>query len=829
MLNLTQEQAQARAVLLRDVSYQIDLDLTGGPAGFTSRTVIRFGADPGASTFVELKAAELLTATLNGCPLDPGWADGRLALPSLAADNELVVAARMAYSDSAEGLHRCVDPADGLTYLYGMSFLDNASRIFACFDQPDLKAPITLRVTAPEGWLVAANGELARQEGQVWEFAPTVPLATYLMTVIAGPYEVRRHRHDGVPLAIYARRSLAGPLDRDLAGLWEMTTRFLDRFHELFGVRYPFTQYDQAFVPDFNAGAMENPGLVTLRDEYLFRSAVTAQERQDRAETMAHEMAHMWFGDLVTMRWWDDLWLNESFAKYLGLRVVGEVTEHGDIWASFAVAGKRGGYVADQRPSTHPVAPAYVADTAEALTNFDGISYAKGAAALRQLVAFVGDDAFLAGLRQHIRQHAFGNATLADLLVALAAAAGRDLADWADVWLRQPQVNTLALEVSVDGNGRYSAATLEQTAPAAYPTLRPHRIRVAAYDLAAGELVARPEWELDVAGASTALPQLVGQPVADLLLPNAGDLTFAKIRLDPGSAAHLTRTLPCLADPLARALLWSSVVDQVRDAAVPLSTLTDLATAALPAETQPGVVASVLGQISRFADTYVHASARAAALAALERVGDTLLRHAEPGGSIQLAAARAVIDTMSAEQLTPWLVGGSPTGLAVDLDLRWRIGCRLAALGRLSDVEIEQWLAAERSDTAEQWAARARAARPDPAAKAAAWRIVVGAVVVGSHRLRIATAQGFWHPDQIALTAPFVQRFVDEMPVAAAAVSPWAAEGLVGDAFPWTMVQPHVRTAMTVLTSEDEPAYLRRPVRDRDDQLGLALAARGRW
>ena len=472
MPSLTHAEAIRRASLINVESYDIDLDLTRGEEIFRSITTITFGcAEPGADTFLDVKPATLRGVTLNGTAVDPAaFAGGRLPLRDLATANVLVVEADMAYTNTGTGLHRFVDPADGNTYLYAQSFLDDAPQWFACFDQPDLKAPITLRVTADPAWLLASNGAESQVAPGVWEFATTKPLATYFVTLIAGPYHVVRDEHDGVPLAIYARAALKPHLDAQAPEIFEVTKACLDRYHRMFEVHFPFGKYDQAFVPEFTMGAMENPGCVTFRDDLIFTSAATESQYEDRACIVAHEMAHMWFGDLVTMRWWDDLWLNESFADYLGVRVTADATRYREAWTSFALGRKAWGYAADQRPSTHPVAGT-VHDTDQALVNFDGISYAKGASVLKQLAAVIGDDAFLAGLRTHFARHAYGNATLADLLDALSEASGRDLSEWAEVWLRTSGVNTLRAH-RVDGGLR-----IEQTAA---PVYRPHHVEVAA-------------------------------------------------------------------------------------------------------------------------------------------------------------------------------------------------------------------------------------------------------------------------------------------------------------------------------------------------------------
>jgi aminopeptidase N len=834
MPSLTRAEATERAALLTVASYAIDLDLTADSGTFRSTTTIRFAARPGSATFVELRPVRLLGARLNGKPVDAVPDDNRLPLAGLAAENELVVEAEMAYSHTGEGLHRSVDPADGNTYLYGLSFLEEGQRIFACFDQPDLKAPVTLTVTAPPHWVVAGNGmtEPTGEPGR-WRFAPTPPLATYFTTLLAGPYHEVTAEHDGIPLVLYCRRSIAADLDADVDEILTVTRQCLDRFHAMFGVRYPFGAYRQAFVPDFAAGAMENPGLVTHRDEYVFRSAVTDTQREERATVIAHEMAHMWFGDLVTMRWWDDLWLNESFAEYLGTRVTAEVTRFDKAWTTFGMKRKAWGYAADQRPSTHPVAPDAVDDTQLALLNFDGISYAKGASVLRQLVAWLGDDAFLAGLRAHFAAHAYGNATLADLLDAMSRASGRDLTGWAELWLRRAGVNTLRAEVERDTAGAYTGVTVVQTADPAYPTLRPHRIGLGLYDRTPAGTVLRRRIEVDLDpardGGRTPVPELTGEPAADLLLVNDGDLTFAKVRLDDASLRAVPLLLPSLADPLARAVLWSSVLDTVRDGEAPVADLVALVLAAIPAETEVVVVEDVLTLTATLLDRYLGPQTRPAAQALVAQACDRLLAASPPGGSLQLAAARGLITaTSDAARLRGWLDGtGVPTGLAVDAELRWSILYRLAVLGAVESSFLDAEADRDRSAAGAHRAARCRAALPDPAAKAAAWSVITG-LTEASNRIVEANATGFWQPSQLDLTAEYVDRYFTEMPAAAQRFTGWLAEKVAKNAYPSCVVEPRTRQlAAALLATDDLPQAIRRSVTDCDDDLGRALRARG--
>lgn len=830
MPSLTRVEATARGAAITVESYQVDLDLTAGTELFRSRVEIRFRATAGTATFAEVKPAKLLGVRLNDRDLDPGLlTDNRLPLDDLLADNTLVVEAEMAYSRTGEGMHRFVDPADGETYLYAVSFLDNVQRIFAAFDQPDLKAPFTLSVTAPPGWTVSGNAEVAANPAPGrWEFAPTAPLATYFFSLIAGPYHVRRAEHDGVPLGIYCRRSLAEHLDADAEEIFTVTRQCLDRFHQLFTERYPFGKYDQAFVPEFNAGAMENPGIVTFRDDYVFRSAVTDTQRELRATTIAHEMAHMWFGDLVTMRWWDDLWLNESFAEYLGTRVTAEATRFDQAWTTFAMRRKAWGYAADQRPSTHPVAPDEVADTDEGLLNFDGISYAKGASVLRQLVAWLGDEAFLTGLNAHFAAHRFGNATLDDLLASLSTASGRVLSGWAELWLRRPQVNTLRAEVAVDADGHYAEVAVVQTAPESHQVLRPHRIGVGRYSM--DGTVERDEVDIDPAadGGRTVLGELTGVPAARLLLLNDGDLSFAKVRLDPASADAVPLVLPVLTDPLARAVLWSEALDAATDGERPVTGLVELMVAALPAETEVIIAEDVLTLSRSLIDRYLDPLARSTALARVAGACQRLLDGAQAGESLQLAAARGwIAATTDADLLVGWLAGRDvPPGLKVDAELRWAVLRRLVVLGAAGEAEIALEAAADNSSTGVERAARCRAALPDPVAKQAAWEIIVRDTELSSRPLE-ATAEGFWQPEQAELTAAYVDRYFADMPAAARRRTPWTADRVAALAFPrYAVAQPTREAAAALLARDDLTPGLRRVVTDADDDLRRALVAR---
>ncbi|MET8010600.1 aminopeptidase N [Streptomyces sp. NPDC005271] len=846
---LTREEAQTRARLIEVHRYTIDLDLTRGDELFGSTTTIRFSArEAGTDTFVELNPATLHRAVLDGRELDLAdaagpLADGRLPLTALTeGDHELRVETDMRYSHTGEGMHRFTDPADGETYLYTMCCMADAKDVFAAFDQPDLKAAFDVRVTAPPEWTVLGNGIASRvgdpAEGR-WELAPTPPISTYLMALAAGPYHSVRTEHAGLPFGLHVRRSLAPHLEADADELFDITRRCFDRYHEIFTEPYPFDSYDQAFVPEFNSGAMENPGLVTFRDEFIYRSAVTDAERQTRAMVIAHEMAHMWFGDLVTMKWWDDIWLNESFAEYMGYQTLTEATRYTDTWADFGVRRKNWGYDADQRPSTHPVAPTpeLVPDTAAARLNFDGISYAKGASALRQLVAWLGEKDFLDGINDHFTRHRFGNATLADFIDSLARASGRDVHAWADSWLRTTGVDTLTPAITANGD-RWSAEIRHESDRDGTGG-RPHRIAIGLYDHAPAaphQLVLRKRVEAELTGADPTLTLSFTGPRPDLLLLNDGDLTYTKIRLDPGSWKAVVRSLSGLPDAVSRAVIWNAARDMVRDGDLAPADYLDAARAHLPRETDIAIVQGVLAFARTWiADRYLPADQRPAALATLGATCRDLLRRTEDGTGpgLRLAAVRTFIDSATAPaELTDWLDGDTvPGGPSLDPELRWQILTRLAVLGAAGPADIDAELARDTSATGQEGAARCRAALPDPDAKAAAWQALFGEDDGPglSNYLVTATATGFWQPEHHDLLADYVPRYFPAGVAVATRRGPAIGDAVARWAFPTTVDPRTLRLGEECLKHTDAVPALRRRLADQIDDLRRALRVRENW
>ncbi|MGW3723992.1 aminopeptidase N, partial [Streptomyces sp. NPDC000851] len=771
---------------------------------------------------------------------------------SPAGDHELRVDAAMRYSHTGEGMHRFTDPTDGETYVYTQLFMDDVQRVFAAFDQPDLKAVFELSVKAPDGWTVLANGITEHTDG-VWKAAPTPLISTYLVAVAAGPWHSVRTEHRGLPFGIHCRRSLAPYLDADADEILDVTRACYDRYHEKFEEPYPFDSYDQAFVPEFNAGAMENPGLVTFRDEFVYRSAVTDTERQTRAMVIAHEMAHMWFGDLVTLKWWDDIWLNESFAEYMGYQTLTEATRFTDTWTDFGVVRKGWGYDADQRPSTHPVAPEAVNDTASALLNFDGISYAKGASALRQLVAWLGEKDFLAGINTHFTRHRFGNATLADFIDSLAAATERDVHAWADAWLRTTGVDTLTAELrSGDGNWHLdirhegSPGVRSEPDPAQnrhglthLTTLqspggrRPHRITIGVYDHDlhdARRLMLRQRLEADIPVTGDIGISAAG-PRPALVLLNDGDHTYAKVRLDEESLETAMRGLSGIPDPLTRAVVWNSLRDMVRDGDLDPDGYLATAGAHLPEETDLAIVQGVLAFASgQIADRYVRPEERPAALSALRSLCRDLIRRTEDGDNpgLRLLAVRHFIDVAAQpDTIAAWLADGTvPGGPELDPELRWRVLARLAVLGATDETAIAAELDRDPSATGQEGAARCRAALPDPAAKHTAWEAMFATDDLSNY-LFTATAQGFWQPEQADLVREYVPRYYEDAVAVAARRGPAIADAAGRWAFPTHAVDTDtLRLGEECLRDADPIPALRRKLADQLDDLARALRVR---
>jgi aminopeptidase N len=832
--NLTRDEAKERAGLITVGAYQVELDLTGGDTTFRSVARVVFDcARAGASTFVNLAATEVRSVTLNGAPVSLDAFDGeRIVLAGLGTRNELVVDAECAYSRSGEGLHRFTDPADGNVYLYSDLETFDAHRIYACFDQPDLKATYELTVLAPDGWLVVSNmapdsGDGAatpdKPDARRWHFPPTPVLSTYITHVSAGPYHVVRDSCDGIPLGIYCRQSLAEYLDPD--EIFQVTKQGFDFYHGAFGLKYPFTKYDQLFVPEFKEGAMENAGAVTILENYIFRSRVTDFSREARGETILHEMAHMWFGDLVTMRWWDDLWLNESFATWASTLAQAEATRWRHSWTTFAQVYKAWAYRQDQLPSTHPIA-ADIPDIHAVEVNFDGITYAKGASVIKQLVAYVGRDNFLAGVRRYFGAHSWGNATLADLLSALEEVSGRDLGAWSKEWLEMAGVNTLRPAYTLDDAGRFASFEVLQEAPATHPVLRSHRIGIGLYSRTDEGLTRRLFIETDVAGARTAVPELIGEEQPDLVLINDDDLTYAKIRLDDNSLRTLVASIGEFTSSLPAAVCWAAAWDMTRDGEMAARDYVRLVLGGMDSLRDISVLQTLLRQAGTAVRRYADPAWRSEGLALMASTLRSLLLSAPASSDKQLAYVRAFSAVATSQEdlaLLSGLLSGETVieGLAVDTDLRWALLHRLASRAVIGEAKIDAELSSDATDAGERHAASCRAALPTAANKRDTWETLAsGKLTIAMFRAVLA---GFADPDQTELTGPYREAYFGAIGDVWRDWSSAIAQDFVEDLYTICPVTHETITATdTYLAQGQPPAALRRLLLEgRDDILRL--------
>ena len=843
---ITASQTRERARLLHVDDYDITLDLTRGAEVFGSTSVIRFGCrQPGASTYADLVARTVQEITLNGVAIDPAeaYADGRIALTGLAQRNELWVVAECAYASTGAGLARSVDSSDGKVYLYTSFEPAEARGVYANFEQPDLKAPFTFHLIAPAHWTVLSNQPAPQPEpageqdgtGEgigVWHFPATPPISTYLTAVAAGEYHLVTDSHTTpggqvIPLGLACRASLAEYLEP--GDVLAITKQGLDFYERLFGTGYPFEKYDQVMVPEY-PGAVENVGCVVIGEQFLFRSKVTDAMYELRAMVILHEMAHMWFGDLVTMRWWNDLWLNESFAEFCAFLATAEATRFTDAWTTFCNGRKAFGYAQDQLPSTHPVAT-NVETLTEATANFDGISYAKGASVLKQLAAYVGRRSFFAGINGYLTEYGWANATLADLLQALTASSGRDLTDWSRAWLETAGPNTLRSEFEVDASGAFTSFAVLQEAPQQHPTLRPHHIAIGLYRLADGALRRTKRVELDVTGPRTAVPELVGVAQPDLILLNDDDLDYALIRFDPRSLTTVTESIGAFTDSLPRAVCWSAAIDMVQEAEMPLPAFVRMLAGGMGHE--PSV--SVLDDLRRVTErllvtmadpAWVPEGRRQLATAAMP-----LLRSAKPGSDHQLVWAQLLTRTaVTPDQLDllAGLLDGSAEvpGLAVDTELRWALLGRLAATGRAGDPEIDAELERDATDDGRRHAAASRAAVPDAAHKAAAWALLAESEDLGIQGA-VEVVSGFAQPEHVHLLAPYTERYFAALP------GIWSSRAdlfriILGQVlFPYYAASPQlIERIDAFLAAEDRDPGLTRLIVERRDIVQRALRSR---
>ncbi|WP_129359754.1 aminopeptidase N [Rothia uropygioeca] len=836
-LNLTRQEAAERAEVVTKVrAYRVDLDLTASETYFPSTTTVEFEAVPGSSTFIDAITERVHSVTLNGQELDPAEvSDGvRIALPDLAEINHLTVVADAAYTNTGEGLHRFVDPVDGEVYLYSQFEAPDSRRVFAVFEQPDLKAEFTFTVKAPTAWNVISNQPVAqREEGSeadIWSFQPTPRISSYITALVAGPYSKVSDAlttTDGrtISLDIYARRSLIEYLDHE--EIFTLTKQGFEFYERQFGVPYPFDKYDQLFVPEFNAGAMENAGCVTILEDYIFRSKTTDAMIERRAITVLHELAHMWFGDLVTMKWWNDLWLNESFAEFMSHLSAAENTRFTHAWTTFSAMEKTWAYRQDQLPSTHPIV-ADIKDLHDVQVNFDGITYAKGASVLRQLVAWVGQEEFMKALNAYFSKHSWGNATLADLMVELEATSGRELQSWSRAWLETAGVNTLTPSVEVNEDGMITLLEVIQTAPNEYPTLRPHRMTAGFYDFIDGKLVRVHGVEFDVDGERTEIPDTAGRQRPALILLNDEDLAYAKVRLDDASFDTARTHLRDFEESLPRAVVWGAAWNGTRDGQIPARHFVDLLLDNIGAETGSTTILTQLRNLATTLRMYVRPDAQEETR---EKAASKLweISQSAPEGSdqqlqfVQAFASHATSD----EQLdtVESLLAGSTRlpGLAIDKDLAWKLLTALVAAGRKGLSDIDSAAESDKTSTGAQRAAQARAAIPTHEAKEKVWELVVESHDLPNVIQRSAIA-GFNTTTRDSLIRPFVSRYFASIEKLWRELSHEISQQIVTGLFPQIVDRDVLDAAEEFLVQLGEGKdSLRRQVMEGRDSIERAL------
>ncbi|WP_270887594.1 aminopeptidase N [Pedococcus sp. 5OH_020] len=841
--NLTRDEAVTRAAAITVDHYDVALDLTTSDTTFASTTTVTFASGrPGDDTFIDLIAPSVGSITLNGRSLDPAeHFDGvRVSLPDLAEHNTLTIEATAAYMNTGEGLHRFVDPVDDEVYLYSQFEVADSRRMFAVFEQPDLKASYAFTVTAPSHWQVVSNSPtpeptVVRDGVSRWDFAPTPRMSSYITALVAGPYAVVRDevitRRGTVPLGIFCRRSMLEHLDAD--NIFDATKRGFAFFESEFDCEYPFEKYDQLFTPEYNMGAMENAGAVTINEVYVFRAKVTEALVERRALTLLHELAHMWFGNLVTMKWWNDLWLNESFAEWASTTCQAEATQWESAWTTFGISEKAWAYRQDQLSSTHPIV-APIRDLEDVEVNFDGITYAKGASVLKQLVAYVGREPFVAGLRSYFAKHAWGNTTLQDLLGELEETSGRDLGTWSKLWLETAGVNTLRPLIETDDRGLVSSAVIEQTHAPAYATLRPHRLAVGLYRVQDGSLVRTDRLELDVEGSSTALPELVGREMPDLVLVNDDDLAYAKIRLDERSLGTALAHPRGFQSSLPRALVLGAAWDMTRDAEMSGRDFVSLVLATLPGETNSTMLRTTLGQLQTTLQVYVAPQHREATLESAVAALRDLAAAAEPGSDaqLQLVTTYAALQRGGADAAyLRGLFDGTQElpGLAIDTEMRWTLLTAMAAVGAATEQEIAAEQERDNTLTGRERAAKALAVMPTPERKEAAWREAVEGEGLPNTIIE-AIGQGFGRATDPQVLRPFVARYHDCL------VSLWEsrthaiAEVVLTTFYPSVLADQELLDASEqwLATHHDAPAGLVRLVAENRDGVARALRAQAR-
>ena len=836
---LSRDEAQRRSEVVSAVEYELHLDLQAGADRYHGEVVIRFSFSGTQGIFLDHRGDVIETFEVNGTAVEPQSNGYRIKLPAaiLEPRNEIRIVFEHTFDHAGDGFHRFVDPEDGGEYLYTNFEPYAAHRLFPCFDQPDIKATYDLVVDAPTTWTIIANATRTTERDLGDErtrrtFARTAPFSTYLFAVVAGPYASFGDVHHGMPIGLYCRRSLASLIEAD--EIFEITKQGLDFYAEYFDHPYPFGKYDQVFAPEFNIGAMENVGVVIHADRLIFREPPTENDRLSRADIILHEMAHMWFGNLVTMRWWNDLWLNESFATYIAAVATAEATRFGDnAWLAFNAGMKTWAYRQDQLVTTHPIA-GEVPDTDATFLNFDGITYGKGAAVLQQLVATVGPHEFRQAMRGYFHKHAFGNATLGDLLDAVATQTQQDIPAWSRAWIETAGLNTIAARADTD-NGALQSLTLTQTAPDDLPVLRPHAIEVAlVHDTPDGVVI--ESIPAEISDAEVRFDAIGPLPAPAMIIPNHRDLTYAALLLDDESAAWALAHMNTIPAPLLRQICWQAFWNMTRTHRLPAGEYLAAAYRHLPGEQTLPIVRFVLGTTAVAIDRFVHEPIAATERHRLFKTAWTCANDPDDTPAtrdLRLTWLRAAISTaIGRDDLATVLHAIDQEhiigDIAIDQDMRWAAAVLAAAAGMDNDGARRDGEAdRDQSDRGQRRLLQARASVPLAATKEEVWERANGNGY-GSLHLTEAAMSGFHWASQHDLLTPWTEPFFEAASDIFAEREHAFASARFAGLFPWSQISADTlrRSEALVGNARDSSQVLVRNLREANDDLARALRAR---
>ncbi len=845
--NLTEAEAAERARRVQNVRYTLHLSLTSKAETYQGELAAEFeitakGHEP---LFLDFTGKEVRSLLVNGKSVPkPEHTAHRVVLPEelLKEENRVVVAYENAYSHTGSGFHQFLDPEDGREYIFSDFEPFNAHQLFPCFDQPDLKASYDVSVTAPADWAIVSNGrevEATKQpDGRSRRrFERTARFSTYLMAVIAGEFGVYEDRYvpkkgEAVPLRILCRRALQKHIDPE--EIFTVTKQGFGFYEELFDYPYPFVKYDQAFVPEFNAGAMENTAAVTHGEHMIFRGQVSETQRLNRAETVLHELAHMWFGDLATMRWWRDLWLNESFATFISYLCLVRATRFKNAWEGFHAKIKSWAMRQDELVTTHPIA-GDVPDTDATFLNFDGITYGKGASVLKQLLAYLGEDAFRNGLRIYFKKFAYANATLEDFLACLEEASRKNLKEWSRLWIETSGLGSLGARFET-ASGKILSFEVEQESASVNTVLRPHKIEVALFgENEKGRAVPRETVSALVKTERTPVPELVGKPAPVFVAVNHGDHAYAKVVLDPVSLGYVKANLERIDEPLVKATLWGSLWQMVRDRKMPAPDYVRLVADKAQHETGSEIVETLLGNSGTALVRYMGVGSPQEKEARERLVARAWSRVSEIGkkSDLQLTWLRGVLGLAATpadlDRLVRLMDGTERIeGVEIDQDMRWGLLAKLVSFGR---PQAEDRLAQERqkdpSDKGKKSAFQCEASRPGGDEKERHWQLFLAGPgdKMSSDFLKNGMARFHW-AHQAALLAPWVERFFAEVTGIFEKKSPEYAKAFCLSLYPTYRAERAVLARGEALLEKTTNPTLRRMLKESNDELLRAIRCR---